>query len=212
MFIFFPQACLNTTELNSLMKTAELQMDIKNLEDRLSDSQASYEAKVSECLYLTQSLEEKEKYCEQFKLRQEQLEKNIKDSEIKIKVLNELREKDTKQHVKSLTELDVQLKKKTTDAEKVSHLLDQLRVKQERIHELESQFARIEKQSSQERQTFEKQAHENWLNSKRIDKELKEAKSEVTILKEKLTELELINKSLMERQNGLGPGIMPNTR
>jgi hypothetical protein len=202
----------HSADLNSIMKNAELQMDIKNLEDRLNETTTNYDAKVNECLSLMAQLEEREKYCEQFKLRQEQLEKNIKDSEIKIKVLNELREKDTKQHVKSLTELDVQLKKKTTDAEKVSHLLDQLRVKQERIHELESQFARIEKQSSQERQTFEKQAHENWLNAKRIDKELKETRNETNVLKEKLTELEAINKSLIERQNGLGPGLMPNTR
>ena len=152
------------------MKTAELQMEIKNLEDRLSELNAGFELKQAECTDLAAQLEDKEKFCEQFKLRQKQLEKNIKENEIQIKLLNELREKDTKQHIKSLTELDMQLKKKTTDAEKVSHLLDQLRVKQERIHELESQFARVEKQSSQERQTFEKQAHENWLNAKKIDK------------------------------------------
>jgi hypothetical protein len=202
----------SSADLGSLMKAAELQMDIKTLEDRLSESLASYDSKSNENLQLQSLLNEREQEVHTAKLRQDQLERQCKEFEIKVKVLNELREKDTKHHVKSLSELDMQLKKKTSDADKVSHLLDQLRVKQERIHELESQFARIEKQSSQERQTFEKQAHENWLNSKRIDKELKEQKSEVGILREKLHELEMINRSLLEKQNGQGSGQMPITR
>lgn len=106
---------------------------------------------------------------------------------MQIRLLNELREKDTKQHIKSITEMDALLKKKSTDAEKVTHLLDQLRVKQERIQELETNYARIEKQSNQERQTYEKQAHENWLHSKKIEKELKETRAEMEKLKETLS-------------------------
>lgn len=124
------------------------------------------------------------------------MERTIKENEIQIRLLGELREQDAKQHLRSLSELDAQLKKKTTESEKVSHLLEQLRLKQERIHELESQTNRVEKQSNVERQTFEKQIHENWLNSKKLDKQLKEATNEVATLNQRLADLEVTNRNL----------------
>lgn len=117
------------------------------------------------------------------------MEKFIRENEMQIKILNELREKDTKQHIKALTDLDSQFKKKSSDADKVNHLYDQIRAKQERIQELESQLARVEKQSNQERQTFEKQAHENWLNARKFEKELKDSKNELSNLREKFNDL-----------------------
>lgn len=79
--------------------------------------------------------------------------------------------------------------------------MDQLRVKQERIQELEASLSRVEKQSNQERQTFEKQAHENWLNSKKIEKELKETRAELATLKERLSDLDITNKNLQSENN-----------
>lgn len=86
--------------------------------------------------------------------------------------------------------MDNQLKKKKTEAEKNALLLEQLRAKSERIHELEAQFSRIEKQSTSERQTYEKQAHETWLQSRKAERELKDAKAELAALKERLNDCE----------------------
>merc|ERR1719223_1264760 len=101
-------------------------------------------------------MNEKLTLIEKLEQRQKSLEKAIKEQEMQNNLLNELREKDTKQHIKALTDLDTQLKKKSSDADKISHFLEQLRIKQERIQELESQFSRIERQANQERQTFDR--------------------------------------------------------
>ena len=100
-----------------------------------------------------------------------------------------------------MTDLDSQLKKKSSDADKISHFLEQLRIKQERIQELESKSAHYERQSNQERQTFDKQAHENWLNARKIEKELKESRLECAALKDKLNEVDTLNKSLSENNS-----------
>ena len=132
----------------------------------------------------------------------------LKEQEIQIKLLNNLREKDTIHHLKSLSELDSQLRKKSSDADKVSHFADQIRVKQERIIELENQVSRFERQSNQERQTFEKQAHENWVNSRKVEKELKEAKFEISSLTEKNLDLETSIKNLNESRQALNKSMV----
>lgn len=159
--------------------------------------------KSRECEKLAEALREKTEECGMLELRKRQLEKSVKESEMQIKLLNELREKDTKQHLKALSEIDGQLKKKSTDADKVSHLLDQIRVKQERIQELESSLSRVERQSNQERQTFEKQTHETWLQSKRIEKELRESRIELATMRDKYGELEFAHKSVLAENSML---------
>ena len=74
--------------------------------------------------------------------------------------------------------------------------MEQLRIKQERIQELESQLARVERQATQERQTFDRQTHETWLNARKIEKELKDSRGECGQLQIRLQEAELLNKSL----------------
>jgi len=114
----------------------------------------------------------------------------IKELELKLKLMDDLRKKDLELNVKACSELDAQLKKKSSDAEKAQHLYEQLRVKQERIGDLESQVTRLEKKATQERQQFEKQAHENWLSARKYEKEAKEAKQEARSWKDKFGEIE----------------------
>ncbi len=185
-------------DLDGVMRIAQLQMEIKNLEDCLENSKKTNDFKLLECDSLVERLNEKSALVEQLEQIQKRLEKSVKEQEMQNKLLNELREKDTKQHIKALTDLDLQLKKKSSDADKISHFLEQLRIKQERIQELESNLARLERQSNQERQTFDKQTHETWLNARKIEKDLKEARAECAGLREKLTEVEGLNKSLNE--------------
>ena len=152
---FLDDGSLNESEskkqaqLSSLMRLAELQMQIKQLEDSLIESRSLYESKTKDCEQLTQQLNEQSASVEKMSMKHKENERTLKEHEMQIKLLNELREKDTKQHIKVLTELDAQLKKKSTDADKATHFLDQLRVKQERIQELEQQNARMEKQANQ---------------------------------------------------------------
>lgn len=89
-----------------------------------------------------------------------------------------------------MAELDNQLKKKSNEAEKSSLLLDQMRVKQERIQELEQQFGKIERQSNAERQAHEKQAHETWLQMRKIERELKDVRAELASARDRLVESE----------------------
>lgn len=89
-----------------------------------------------------------------------------------------------------MAELDNQLKKKIAEAEKNSAFLDQIRVKQERISELEQQFAKIERQSTSERQSHEKQAHETWLQMRKIERELKDVRAELSTTKDRLADSE----------------------
>lgn len=95
-----------------------------------------------------------------------------------------------------MADLDNQLKKKCTESEKITLMLDQVRAKSERIHELEAQFARIERQSTNERQTYEKQAHENWLQARKNERELKDARQELVTVKERLADAEASVKAL----------------
>lgn len=186
----------DSSHLDLMMKLGKMRMEIKSLEAQLDESRRLGQEKSTECERLNEGLREKKEECEMMEVRKRQLEKSLREAEMQIKLLNELREKDTKQHLKALSEIDTQLKRKSTDADKVSHLLDQIRVKQERIQELESSLSRVERQSNQERQTFEKQAHETWLQSRRIEKELREARVELASVREKYAELEFAHKSL----------------
>lgn len=193
------------------MKLAKLQMEIQKLEEKLETAKKSSDFKTAEIDSLVERLNEKSALIEQLEERQKKLERSIKEQEMQNSLLNELREKDTKQHIKALTDLDVQLKKKSSDADKVSHFLEQLRVKQERIQELESQFARVERQANQERQTFDRQTHETWLNARKIEKELKESRAECSQLQTKLHEAEALNKSLSSANTGNAVPYKPNT-
>lgn len=186
-----------------IMDIAQLYMEIKSLEERLNEANRQSEKKDGEYVMLKVQIDEKDKAVENAEAKQKEMEKQLKENEMQIKLLNELREKDTKQHIKALSELDAQLKKKSSDADKIVHLLDQIRVKQERIQELESQYAKIEKQSTQERQTFEKQAHENWLSARKLERELKDTKNELVNLKEKFTELDTGYKSVLSENTAL---------
>ena len=169
-------------------------------EQTLTESNAALTKLTAEYDHVLEKLHEKDSLCTQLTNKQREMDKTSKEHEMQLRLMAELREKDTKQHLKLMSELDSQLKKKSTEADKGSHLLDQLRVKQERIQELETQFARIEKQANQERQTYEKQVHENWLGSRKLEKELKECKQEASACKDKLAELETINKTLVQQQ------------
>ncbi len=168
--------------MDTVMHVAQLEMSVKTLREKLALCDSDRLQKTNECLSLVQQVTEKSELVTVLEARCKKLEKQQKENEIQIRLLGELREKDAKQHLKSLAELDTQLKKKTTESEKVSHLLEQLRVKQERIHEMEGLVSRTEKQANQERQTFEKQVHENWLASKKIDKQLRDAQAEIALL------------------------------
>jgi hypothetical protein len=174
--------------VDSIMKIAQLQMRIKELEEKHQETE-----------FFNEQLGEKEKKIDTLNSKLKENERNIKDLDMQIKLLKELREKDTKQHLKALSDMDSQLKKKSADAERCVHLLEQIRNKQERIQNLEGQFARIERQSNQERQTYEKQAHENWLNARKIEKELRETKQELNSAHEKLKDLHNENNQLKQK-------------
>ena len=176
--------------MSTLAQIDKLHDQVASLCEQLNAANAMTAVKQAECDELMARAAERQIESEAFVSKQREMERKLKEHEIQLKMMAELREKDTKQHLKLMSELDSQLKKKSTEADKGSHLLDQLRVKQERIQELETQFARIEKQANQERQTYEKQVHENWLGSRKLEKELKECKQEASAYKDKLAELE----------------------
>ncbi|RNA24471.1 melanoma inhibitory activity 3 [Brachionus plicatilis] len=211
--------------VDSLMNLAQLQMEFKTLQCRYDALVAESAAKDVQMDALRKDAECRQTEGAEWQAKMKKFEKQIKENEMQIRLLNELREKDTKQHVKALTELDSQLKKKTADADKVGHYMEQLRAKQERIQELEGNLARVEKQSNIERQTFEKQTHENWLNAKKLDKELRETRLELENLRSRMREIEsgVNQESLAEEpprppstssnSGGMlppnGPGFMP---
>jgi chromosome segregation ATPase len=155
--------------VDSVMQIAQLQFRVRELEE-------AQEARACDASSTAALLAEKERSLDALKAK-------LCDSEQKAKMAIEMRAQDIKHHVKAMNEMETQLKKKCTEAEKVTHLLEQIKLKQERLQDLESQFARIERQSNQERQTYEKQAHENWLNNRKVDKELKETKVELSSMK-----------------------------
>lgn len=184
------------SSLELMMRLGKMRIEIKTLESQLDETRRTSEERRRECEQLGEALREKNEECNMLEVRKRQLEKSVKENEMQIRLLNELREKDTKQHLRALADIDTQLKKKSSDADKVSHLLEQIRVKQERIQELESSLNRVERQSNAERQTFEKQTHETWLQSKRIEKELRECRAELASVRDKYAEIEFANKAL----------------
>jgi chromosome segregation ATPase len=116
-----PQSIIEGEEsnLDLMMTLGKMRMDIKSLESELDEVKKSYESKTKENSELNELLKEKLDEMNMLELRKKQLEKSVKENEMQIKLLNELREKDTKQHLKALSEIDTQLKKKSTDADKV---------------------------------------------------------------------------------------------
>ena len=73
------------------MKLAELQIEIKKLEDNLDEDRMSLMSKTNECVRLSESLVEKGVLVERMQQRQKELEKLMRKQEMQIKVLNELR-------------------------------------------------------------------------------------------------------------------------
>ena len=70
---------------------AELQIEIKKLEDNLDEERMSLMSKTNECVRLSESLVEKEVLVERMQQRQKELEKSMREQEMQIKGLNELR-------------------------------------------------------------------------------------------------------------------------
>ena len=174
-------------------KIINLKKEIDDLESKIEQYRQMNSVNRSE-------LEQKELLITNFDSRLEEKERLLRESEMQIKLLNDLREKDTKQHIKSLSEMDMELKKKSCDSEKINNLYEQLRIKQERIQDLEIQLVKIEKQWNAERQTFEKQIHENWINGKKVEKELKDTKSELSLLTVRFNDL-LSESNQLRQQN-----------
>ena len=77
--------------VHNLMKVAELQIEIKKLEDNLDEERLSLMSKTNECVRLSESLVEKEVLVERMQQRQKELEKSMREQEMQIKGLNELR-------------------------------------------------------------------------------------------------------------------------
>ena len=77
--------------VHNLMKVAELQIEIKKLEDNLDEERMSLISKTNECVRLSESLVEKEVLVERMQQRQKELEKSMREQEMQIKGLNELR-------------------------------------------------------------------------------------------------------------------------
>ena len=77
--------------VHNLMKVAELQIEIKKLEDNLDEERMSLMSKTNECVRLSESLVEKEVLVERMQQRQKELEKSMREQEMQIKGLNELR-------------------------------------------------------------------------------------------------------------------------
>ena len=77
--------------VHNLMKVAELQIEIKKLEDNLDEERMSLMSKTNECVRLSEGLVEKEVQVERMQQRQKELEKSMREQEMQIKGLNELR-------------------------------------------------------------------------------------------------------------------------
>ena len=77
--------------VHNLMKVAELQIEIKKLEDNLDEERMSLMSKTNECVRLSESLVEKEVLVERMQQRQKELEKSMREQGMQIKGLNELR-------------------------------------------------------------------------------------------------------------------------
>ena len=70
---------------------SELQIEIKKLEDNLEEERMSLMSKTNECVRLSESLVEKEVLVERMQQRQKELDKSMREQEMQIKGLNELR-------------------------------------------------------------------------------------------------------------------------
>ncbi|RNA33353.1 hypothetical protein BpHYR1_046032 [Brachionus plicatilis] len=170
----------------------DLKKEIVNLECKMEQYEQLNDSYQSQ-------LDQKDSLIKNLELKMEENERSLRENELQIKLLNDLREKDTKQHIKSLSEMDMELKRKSCQSDKMSHLYEQLRAKQEKVQDLEIQMAKMEKQWNSERQSFEKQVHENWLNGKKVEKELKDAKTELGTLTDRFNNLLTENNQLRQQ-------------
>jgi len=155
-------------------------------------------------------------YADLKRQHEEVLVKN-KRLETENKYVEELRKKDLEITIRKELMLEVELKKKSSDAERAAHLLEQLRLKQERIKELESQIGRMERATTSDRHNYERQMHENRQVARKFEKECEEAKKEAEtarkeakLWKEKYTEVEQHKEKLIRPvPNKLSAYIQP---
>jgi len=78
---------------NGLQDTSEMVVRLVEMEQRLAESEKEAVDKTAECSRLAQQLRETEE-------KQHNVERQLKEVEMQVKILNDLREKDTKTHVK----------------------------------------------------------------------------------------------------------------
>ena len=164
--------------IDEIMNIANLQMKIYELEQHLVVESQNKDAWAVEKSKL---VTEYQNVCTQYEELKKQLDEaiaRVKRLETENKLFEELRVKDIERNVRKEFMLEAELKKKSSDAERAAHLLEQLRLKQERIQELEAQIGRIERATTSDRHNYEKQMHENRQIARKFEKESEEAKRE----------------------------------
>ena len=190
--------------VEELMNIANLQMKISELEQQLNVEGGLRERWEEEKAKFEADYKQSRMEYDEVRSKLDEAIVRVKRLETENKLCEELRVKDIERNVRKEFLLEAELKKKTSDAERAAHLLEQLRLKQERIQELEAQIGRIERATTNDRHNYEKQMHENRQVARKFEKECEEAKreaetvrKEAKLWKDKFNEIEQYKEKLI---------------
>ncbi|CAF1107005.1 unnamed protein product [Rotaria sordida] len=117
-----------------------------------------------------------------------QQEKNrCKEIETKLKVVLELRERDTHLHIRQLGQTDAELRKARTDTERIRILQQQLEFKQQQLDDVQKVLSTEQIKFNEECSKLQHDTHEKWMEVKRVTRELEASKKECESLRRQIT-------------------------
>ncbi|CAM2714606.1 unnamed protein product [Rotaria socialis] len=116
-----------------------------------------------------------------------QEKERCKEVETKLKIVLELRERDTHLHVRQFGQIDGQLRKARTDTERVHILQQQLELRQQQLDDVQKTLSTEQMKFNEESSKLQHETHEKWMEIKRLTRELEASKKECENLRRQIT-------------------------
>ncbi|CAF1379791.1 unnamed protein product [Rotaria sp. Silwood1] len=124
---------------------------------------------------------------------------HCKEIETKLKIILELRERDTHLHIRQLGQTDAELRKARTDTERIRILQQQLQLKQQQLDDIQKILSTEQIKFNEECSKLQHETHEKWMEVKRLTRELELSKKECESLRKQITKYAKNTRSSQEK-------------
>ncbi|CAF1613175.1 unnamed protein product, partial [Didymodactylos carnosus] len=163
----------NFTSLNEILMTCT---QVNSIDAILTDIDADAEKATIHTKELYDDIEERNKRIKELNVHLKK--EHCKELETKLKVILELRERDAHLHIRQLGQSDAELRKARTDTDRIKILQQQLEFKQQQLDDIQKVAQQEQNKLNDEKTKHERSNHENWLEIKKLTRELESMKKE----------------------------------